>query len=413
MIERKSDKLVFCCIFMISALLIFLRRPDIVLSPIPWAEDGRIWLAQAHNIGVSSIFMVQDGYMQTISRIAYIIGNAFGLEYAPLVANIIAISLRCSMCAFFMTRRFSYIGIEVRLVLAAYFLLMPNISEGYVNITNAQWYLSLYAIGVLVSDKPTSATWKAHDIFILLVSGLSGPFVLFLLPCLIFKYFIPCIKNRCLEGAINYETYIVILCFAIQILALSSGFNKRSNAPLGASIELLATIFSMRIFTGSIFDVRYMEFVTSHVTINLIIFTIYSLLVVTLIIRGDWRVRSIAFFAILMISSSLIKPMMSLHSEQWPAFLSPGSGERYFSIINFIFICSISLSIKLLVKANDRAISLSLIFIIIPVLYSFNIEKVSNIEWKQEIKKYNYSKPGDAVQFSTAPSGWEMEIIKK
>src|SRR5699024_1462054 len=131
-----------------SAFIMLMRRPDIITAPIPWAEDGKVWLSQAYNIGFASLFLVQDGYMQTISRVAYFIGSLFGLADAPLVATLIAISLRCLMCSFFMSKRFDFIDLKVRFSLLIFFLLMPNIYEGYVNITNAQWYLSLYAIGI-------------------------------------------------------------------------------------------------------------------------------------------------------------------------------------------------------------------------------------------------------------------------
>ncbi|EJM2217039.1 glucosyl transferase [Escherichia fergusonii] len=403
----------FVCFFLFSAFIMLMRRPDIITAPIPWAEDGKVWLSQAYNIGFASLFLVQDGYMQTISRVAYFIGSLFGLADAPLVATLIAISLRCLMCSFFMSKRFDFIDLKVRFSLLIFFLLMPNIYEGYVNITNAQWYLSLYAIGILVSRPPTSNPWKAHDIIILVLSGLSGPFVLFLVPCIFFKYFIKAIKDKCIKPLINHETFIVTLCFVIQTIALLSGFDGRSKAPLGASLTLLADIFAMRVLFGTFIDNKFIEFITNFHYTNLLLLISYSTFLLFAFLKGDWRVRSLISFTVLMLGSSLYRPMMSLHSEQWLMFIKPGAGERYFFIINFMFFCSIAYIMSILIKGNNNAIALLLLMLCIPSIYAFKIYEVPGPNFKEEILKYEKAVPGDNVSIRIAPPGWSMNIIKR
>jgi len=51
--------------------LIFSRQPDAFLHAQFFAEDGKIWFADAYNNGwFTSLFKAQDGYFQTLPRLA-------------------------------------------------------------------------------------------------------------------------------------------------------------------------------------------------------------------------------------------------------------------------------------------------------------------------------------------------------
>lgn len=131
----------------LAFILLILRRPDIVTHAQPWAEDGKIWMAGIYNDGFwASLFLPQNGYYQTISRLSYGVSLAFGLEHAALGANIIALLIRCCFVGFVLSSRMSFIPVAYRLVATAYFILMPNQSEGSVNITNLRWYKKSFGL---------------------------------------------------------------------------------------------------------------------------------------------------------------------------------------------------------------------------------------------------------------------------
>ena len=57
-------------VFGTAVALIILRRPDAILNPQFWAEDGVLWYANAYNLGiVRSLLMTDAGYYQTLCRI--------------------------------------------------------------------------------------------------------------------------------------------------------------------------------------------------------------------------------------------------------------------------------------------------------------------------------------------------------
>lgn len=80
-----------------------------------------------------------------------------------------------------------YINNNLRIAFAFYISLQPNIQEVFINITNTHTYLAIYLLSIIISDEAETKCWKAHDIFILIMSGLSGPFITLLAPSLATK----------------------------------------------------------------------------------------------------------------------------------------------------------------------------------------------------------------------------------
>ncbi|WP_342753729.1 glucosyl transferase [Pantoea sp. MBD-2R] len=403
--------LIFCGIF----LAIMSRRPDIILSAQPWAEDGKIWMEGIYNKGFwNTVILPQNGYYQTISILAYGIGLFFGVEHASFTANVIAISIRCFFLMFILSSRFDFIKMRYRVAAALYFLLMPNLVEGYVNITNAHWYLSMYLMAIVMTDDAKTKAWKAHDYALIILSGLSGPFIAFIAPGLLIKrlYQRKGILNT-LKG-INTFDVLFTLCFLIQVAAIihSSGAD-RSSAPLGATFPLLADIISFRVVGGSFFTNDLISSLREKTAINIVVFLILSSLIIYNFIRSDWRFKAACLLPILMIGFALAKPMMSPTEPQWPVFLMGGAGERYFFVTNFSLFCFILFMLSKVDKYSKIILPL-LAVIVLPVLISsFKIKPLDEVGYMKDIEKFKTIPDGQEMEIQINPPGWAMNLIKK
>lgn len=402
-------------LFILTFFIVFSRRQDILLHAQPWAEDGVIWMKGIYEGGFwSSILYPANGYYQTISRITYGIGLLFGLSKAPLVANIIAILIRCFFVMFVLSDRMKFIALKYRVLFVLYFLLMPNIAEGYVNVTNAHWYLSLYLLLVVISDDATTTSWKIHDFVLLVISSLSGPFVIFIAPCLILKRIS---QNRGLKNAIiNIKAFDVVmaLCCLIQIIAiLTSADGSRSHAPLGASFSMLADVISYRVVGGSIFDNELISPMGSMTVLNICIFTLLTIVTLIFFVRQDWRFKSAVIFPVLMIGFALAKPMMSLTLPQWPALLIPGGGERYFIITNIAFF---SLIIFICSKLDKHTRNLSILLpvaLIVLMIPSYSIKGLPDVGYQEDVAKFETLPSGESMKIRINPNPWGVELTKK
>ncbi|MDR9889825.1 glucosyl transferase [Pseudenterobacter timonensis] len=401
-------------IFIASFCAIVLRRPDIIFNAQPWAEDGVVWMQFIHNEGFfSTIFAPQNGYYQTISKLVFGFALQFGLENAPLIANVCAISLRCFMIMFLLSSRFKSINIWYRFAMVVYFIAMPNIDEGYVNITNAHWYLSVYLMMVLVAEKPETKLGDAHDFLVLFIAALSGPFIVFVAPCLFIKR---CYERGGIWNAIKGVNSFDIIAAAltlIQVVAiLTTSSENRTAAPLGASFSLLSEIINYRVVVGTFFDNVKTQIIDANSALNIISFIVLTIILVIMFVKGSKNMRVCMLFPVIMISFSLARPMMANEAEQWPVFLYPGAGQRYFIVTN-IFFFAFALYVIHRLTGGKSLSALLLSALLVPLYASyFNIYPLKDMAYKDQVMKYHELNKGESIMIHINP-GWSFSLIKK
>lgn len=401
-------------VFLAAFALLVLRRPDILFNAQPWAEDGTVWMQGIHNNGFfNTIFMPQNGYYQSISKISYGIGMMFGLENAALVSNIIAICIRASMCAFILSNRMSNFGFTPRLAIALYLIFMPNIAEGYINITNAHWYLAMYLTMTLVATTANTKLEIAHDYALLIIAGLSGPFIVFIAPCLIIKRIIE--RNGFLNAIKKINAFDVLTGFIciIQIIAILTTVNEtRTTAPLGATFTLLTQIISYRVILGTFFYTPQALWLVDNIPLMMFMFFSFIVVFVFALFKKNKYLIILSPLPILMITFALAKPMMSNIDPQWPKFLIPGSGDRYFFITNVFFFAFIIYLISLVGKFSNILI-ITFLIILTPLASTYaSIYPLAEYGYKDNIKKYYELKDGEYIDIMINPK-WNMRLYKK
>lgn len=408
----KPSTLIAICIAIFAVMI--LRRPDIITNAQPWAEDGKIWLAGIYNEGFwASLVLPQNGYYQTISRLTYGISLLFGISNAALASNVIAVLIRVAFCAFILSKRMSFAPLKYRLVAVAYMVLMPNLEEGYVNITNIHWYLSMYLMAVVMADNAESASWKLHDYSLLIISSLSGPFVVFIAPCLLIKrvYERGGLFNA-IKGINSFDA-IMALCSIIQVAAiLLSPDTARSSAPLGASIGMLVKIVAYRIMSGTFFPNEAIDFMPYNKWLCAGIFVIFAAPIMYFIVRGGWRYKVAFLFPALMFGFALAKPMMSITEPQWPVFFGPGNGERYFFVTNFVFFCFVLYLVSKTGAAGKYVLPAVAVVTVCTVISDFRIKPMPEVGFKEDMVRFNSMRRGEKMDLRINPPGWTMELKK-
>ncbi|RPE03248.1 glucosyl transferase [Candidatus Pantoea deserta] len=398
-----------------SFIVFVLRRPDIVTHAQPWAEDGKIWMAGIYNNGfLSSLFLPQNGYYQTISRLTYGISMILGISNAALGANVIAILIRCFFIGFILSSRMKFAPLSYRLAAVIYFILMPNQEEGFVNITNIHWYLSMYLVAVVMSEDSHGIAWKTHDYALLVISALSGPFVVFIAPCLL-------LKRVCERGGIanaikgvNTFDAVMAICCVIQVAAiLLSPDTARSSAPLGASVGILVKIVAYRIVAGSFFNNELIAFMPYEKWVCLALFIAFIVPALYFFVKSGWRFKVALIFPVLMIGFALAKPMMSVTDPQWPVFFGPINGQRYFFVTNFAFYCFVLFLFSRINCKSKLIVSVFSLVTIAILLPSFSIAPMPESGFKEDIEKFNDMDSGSKMDIRINPPGWTMQLIKK
>lgn len=400
------------CIFIAACCVFFFRRPDILSNPQFWAEDGSIWFSQAYNYGIiRSLLMPHTGYFQTISRLTMGAASLFPLEYAPLFSNFIAISVRSLCVAFLFSRRFDFAPLKYRVPMALYFMLMPGLQEVHCNITNTHWYLAIYSFMILLAPTPSTRLQKIHDSAAFTISGLSGPFVVFLFPLLLLRILLE-IHFRWKKG----KQYLIWaaplgLTFVVQTASLLLTSSARENFPLGASIELFFKIINMRIMQGFIYQGSALTANLPNVaTYSMGLLFVFFLIFVFFIF--SWRTKMAVAFLCMVLITSLATPMGGDPNQPvWPLFLYNFMwGSRYFVIINILFFGLVLRSLSL---SPHSVKIIAGVLLAMVLLQPMQMEPYPKTNFYQQVEEYKKLPKGSLKEFDIQPQGWKMTLEKK
>jgi hypothetical protein len=131
---------------MVIVTLIGLRKPDALLNPQPYAEDGAVFLQQALGHGYWSLLIPYAGYLHFIPRIVTLLSLfTCGLAGAPFAMNLSSLLLSSFSVWYLCLKRFRVLVRNdlTRYVLSFLIASLP-VHEIFLNITNIQWFLSLF-----------------------------------------------------------------------------------------------------------------------------------------------------------------------------------------------------------------------------------------------------------------------------
>ena len=409
--------LVFC----IALSVFFARRPEIILNPQLWAEDGTIWYADAYNLGpFRSLLIPYTAYFQTFSRAVFGIGLLFPMEYVPLWANLIGLMCRCVLPIFFFSSRFQWVDWRVKVLVGIYYCLMPHLAEVHANITNTQTYLGLYLLLLVLAERPKS--WRAlfHDLAALVICGLSCPIIVFTVPCWIVRECAD-LKGSSVgwrEVVAKVTTPFSVVMFAIALIQTVAYIltvdSQRGGVPTGATFGRLMRIVAGRIFAGFITPYDWLQHTTRPV-LAAVIFGIGAAILILTIVRGDWRSRCLVLFPVLIMAATLYNPVARPPGPTWPVFLQPnGTFERYFVTPNLCWF-AILLQFTVLYGRWFRmvAFKISAPALVLLLLPAFRISPLPDFKFSQEVERFKSAPSGQKVVLTILPPGWSMVLLKK
>jgi hypothetical protein len=219
------------------------------------------------------------------------------------------------------------------------YLLLPNSAEVYANLTNAQWHLAFFAFLVLVSRPPAGWSGAGLDAVVLIPSGLSGPFCLFLAPVAIL------IVYRDRNRTTIRRAVAVLGCCLVQFgVLIASNRYPASVSMLGAGPRRLAEILALRVVLSTLIGRHSMPtLLDPSWEANLLepswqSNTLYALvaggalgLTVLACVRGPSLVRWGCLAAALSLAAALMSPIpITGWAKAWVMLSHPDNCSRYF-----------------------------------------------------------------------------------
>ncbi len=135
----------FLLIFGVGCLL-FCRRPEALLEPQFFAEDGTVFFKDAYELTfLSSVMKTYAGYYHIIPRVFAEVASLFPIRFAPILYNLFSLIIAAVSISLIWLPHFRHLirSDFARLLLVLLFILLPN-QEALMKLTYIQCYVLLF-----------------------------------------------------------------------------------------------------------------------------------------------------------------------------------------------------------------------------------------------------------------------------
>jgi len=203
-----------------------------VVEPKLWNEDLWTFLFEQRELGIQSFLVPYAGYFHLFPRLWALFADWLPLYYTPwiyAIGSLVAwlwVSLILVRSSLFPTPTWGAIA-------ALMIALMPQNTEVVLILTNSQWILAVGLVVLLAN--PVTQQVRVDDRVFAIVSGLSGPFSVFLLPFAVCRAWRAAHRRRVRDVL----SMIVVACGLIQLVALITT-SQRVKSVASATVGRLA-----------------------------------------------------------------------------------------------------------------------------------------------------------------------------
>ncbi len=409
---RLSDGLVPLGVLAVGVLVCGSRSFAALVHPELWAEDGRDWFAGAYNRGwFAPLLDPHTGYLQTFPRLVADLGLVVPLGRLPLLFVLIALAVQVLPAALVASRRFAHLvpRRSVRLLLAAAYLGVPNSREVNLNLTNAQWHLGLLALLVVLAT-PAGGAWRVLDVAVVVLSGLTGPFCLALLPVAV----VVLLARR--EAWSIVLASCVAACSAVQVYELA-GSPRGHYGPLGATLPRLVEILGGEVVGGTFLGQSTVTSVLAGghaLVVCSVLAGAGALLALAAVALGPLELRLLNVFAGLVLAASLLTPVVSIARPQWLALVYDGQ-MRYWLYPTLALLAD---TVWLVARRRPRAMLAAGVVLagavaVLGVPQDWHYRPLGRVDWQAQVSSFARVPAGTRFTFQIDPHPWTMVLVKR
>jgi len=400
-------------LFVIAYALVISRKPDAIFHAQFWAEDGRVWFADAYNLGAWRPFLrTETGYFQTLPRIAAVLSLLVPLSLAPLVLNLIAIAVHVLPVNLLVSDRSAGWGdVRFRALLAAAYLAIPSSPEICANITNEQWTVAFCVFLLLVGSPPGSTAKRAFDVSFILLSALTGPFCIFLLPISLLVAVRRAGRWRWVPAAI-----LSVGCL-VQVVGLTivSPAARTAWGVLGARFDLLVRILGGHVFLGSLIGANNFAAIPGRQAFAILAIALVfgSSIAAFALLRAPLPVKLLALYAVLIVSAALTLPSSYAPpgTGQWEMIAKAGA-VRYWFLPTLTFIWLLLYGVFSPVKILKIVCGALLCGVCFGIVIQWRRPAFPDLNYAAEVQRFQAVPAGSTFWIPINPLGWRMRLVK-
>jgi hypothetical protein len=159
-------------------LVLYFRRKDAFLNPQFWGEDF-FFLLDAEKMGMSAFTVPAGGYLHLLPRIIAWCATYLDPVLQPGAFLLYSLIVTFGVVLLCLSERHP---LPCKPWLAVAVLVVPHSGEVFLTPTNLQWIAALGLVLTAIAKDPVKPLDWVIDVAVLVLAGLSGPFVIFALP---------------------------------------------------------------------------------------------------------------------------------------------------------------------------------------------------------------------------------------
>ena len=394
--------------FCVAAAAVISRRPDAILRPQFFAEDGMFWYADAYNSGwLHALLVPHTGYFQTLPRLAAALSLLVPLVSAPLLLNIIAIVIQVLPVTLLLSPRLAgWAPFNLRACMAIAYIALPNSRELDAAVTEAQWHMALLAVLVVLAIPSVKKLWRGFDVAVILLCGLTGPFCVALLPIALTAWWKRRLKWQMLLAG------LLALCAALQLYALTTtAAATRSHSLLGATPQLFWRMLVGDVYLGAILGQNQYALGGNRWKL-LVVGLLATAVIVYCLWKSAYEFKLFLLYCFGLYFASLRNPMISYDQPQW-VVLAGAPGLRYWF---FPMLALVWAAIWCLSPGNWRPFRVlaasALILMFIGIKRDWKYPGFDDHDFPEYVRRFEALPTGHAMTFPLYPDGWTMVLNK-
>ena len=400
--------------FALAFILFATRRPDAILHPQFWAEDGHVWFADAYNLGWwNALFRAQDGYFQTFPRLAAAVALLVPISLAPLVLNIFALAAQALPINLLLSSRStSWGGLHFRGMLAVVYVALPNCREMMIVVTSAQWLLALSAFLILVATPAMHPRERIFDLLLLVLCGLTGPFCLFLVLIAAFTARRRGGRQRWMNARV-----LLVLTFVQLWGLLIVDRSGRAHAILGASPALLTRILGGQIYLASLLGGNGLSANQGVAVFWLLICAALggTAFITVCFVRSRLEMRLFLTLTAMFLVASLISPAAYPPPgvSRWELLSEVPGGIRYWFFPTLATAWSLIWAAHSRIRFLQAPSCLLLLIMCIGIIRDWKEPAFQDLHFKEFAARFAASPAGTVAVEPENPSGWNLRLVKR
>jgi hypothetical protein len=393
-------------------LLIVSRQPHVVINPQLWAEDGKVWFLDAYRYGPLRPLLWSDGgYLNTFQRLAGAAGLLVPIPLLPLFFSVVSLLVQVLPVAFLASNRLEpiYRRRWVRLVAGFVYLALPGTSGIGTNITGTEWHLAFLACLVVIAPRPKQLSWQSFDAATILLSGLSGPFCVFLLPAALTLAWRRGSRSQwSLAGLLLALSAVQLAVLAVNLPLQHSDLLTAVHVTPIVGIRLVA----LRMLMVPVLGTRLAFFLAGQggAVVAAVIVAVAATLTGLALRQARLEERLLMVFGLLSLGAALV-----LERRLWGPMLHSTAAHRYwfFPMLTWLLVLAV-LTFRTrwhLVSPVCAAILAVSLLVAVPSDWAY--PSLPNQHFQHSATEFRLAGPGQSVKFVENPPGWSFVLTKK